>query len=94
MTEEPLSRIGRVIRGRVIEHRPFGIMVDIGEQQPGVVVVTMLEDEPRSKQPAYPAVGQEIDAVLLGFTAIDHQPRLSMRPSDIARARDRYGDSG
>jgi hypothetical protein len=29
---------------------------------------TMLEDEPRSKQPAYPDIGSEVDGGALGYT--------------------------
>ena len=36
MSERSSVRVGDVVRGRVIEHRPFGILVDIGEAQSGL----------------------------------------------------------
>ncbi len=87
MSHDSQPRVGQVVRGRVVEHHPYGITVDIGAPQLGVVVITMLEDEPRSQHPRFPPVGTEVECVLLGFTAIGDQPRLSMRPSDVSGAR-------
>jgi predicted RNA-binding protein with RPS1 domain len=80
---------GQLVSGTVIEHRPFGVFIDIGEDEPGVAVITMIEDEPRPQTPAFPAVGSAVDAVFLGFSGPGRQPRLSLRPADIAKARTR-----
>jgi predicted RNA-binding protein with RPS1 domain len=75
------------VSGVVVEHRPFGVFVDIGQDEPGVAVITMIEDEPRSRAPELPRVGTSVDAVFLGFSGADRQPRLSLRPTDVAGAR-------
>lgn len=80
-------RPGQLITGAVVEHQPFGVFIDIGEDELGVAVITMIEDEPRSKTPLFPPVGSSVDAVFLGFSGPGRQPRLSLRPADIAKAR-------
>lgn len=77
---------GQLVRGTVVEHRQFGLFVNIGEPELGLAVITMLEDEERVPGPDMPPVGQEVDAVLPGYSGPGRQPRLSLRPSDIARA--------
>jgi predicted RNA-binding protein with RPS1 domain len=79
---------GQLVWGVVREHQPFGVFIDIGEDEPGVAVITMLEDEPRSRTPEFPPVGSKVDAVFLGFSGPGRQPRLSLRPADVAKARD------
>ena len=83
---------GQLIGGVVIEHRHFGVFLDVGEAEPGVALITMLEDEPRSRQPTMPAVGSRVEGVFLGYSGPGRQPRISLRPSDIERARSGPGD--
>ena len=35
----------------------------------------------------FPPVGSSIEAVLLGYTEIGHQPRLSLRAEDFMKAK-------
>ena len=78
---------GAIVTGTVIEQRPFGVFVDIGNDEPAVVVVTMLEDEP-SRTPPFPPVDTTVTAVFLGYSGPGRQPRLSMRPIDLQTARE------
>ena len=78
---------GQLVSGVVVEHRPFGVFIDIGEDEPGVVVITMIEDEPRPRTPELPPVGTAVEAAFLGFSGPGRQPRLSLRPTDVAKAR-------
>jgi len=80
-------RPGQLVSGVAIEHRAFGAFIEIGEDEPGLVVITMLEDEPRSRRPEFPPIGSEVEAVFLGFNGPSRQPRLSLRPTDVRRAR-------
>lgn len=80
-------RPGQIVRGVVIEHRHFGVFIDIGKSEPGVAVITMIEDEPRSRDPDLPPVGETVEAVFLGYSGPGQQPRLSLRPGDIEKAR-------
>jgi ribosomal protein S1 len=78
---------GRLVDGLVVEHKPFGILVDIGEDELGVVVITMMEDDPAIPNPPFPPVGSKIEAVFLGYSGPTRQPRLSMRPMDLINSR-------
>jgi hypothetical protein len=69
-----------------VEHRPFGILVDLGEDELGVVVITMIEDDPTIPNPGFPSVGKRIEAVFLGYSGPGKQPRLSIRPVDLKKA--------
>jgi hypothetical protein len=84
-------RPGQLVTGVVTEHRTFGVFVDVGEEEPGVALITMLEDEPRSPDPVFPAVGSRVEGVFLGYSGPGRQPRISLRPADIKSARARAG---
>ncbi|KRF39616.1 hypothetical protein ASH01_19925 [Terrabacter sp. Soil811] len=73
----------RRVRGTVTRHEPYGFYVDFGEKAEGVVVVTMVAQDSSESNPPFPAVGAVIDAVLLGYTEIGGEPRLSVRPQDF-----------
>jgi predicted RNA-binding protein with RPS1 domain len=75
----------RLVRGKVTRHEPYGFYVDIGEAQDGLVVITMIADDPDLANPAFPLIGCEVVALLVGFTDIGGQPRLSVRPKDTTR---------
>ncbi|WP_161606230.1 S1 RNA-binding domain-containing protein [Microlunatus speluncae] len=79
--EEP----SRLVRGRVTRHENYGFMIDFGEDQEGVVVITMIADDSVAS-PDFPRIGSEVEAVLLGYTEFGGQPRLSVRPKDIVKA--------
>lgn len=76
----------RVVRGTVTRHEAYGFYVDHDDEVEGLVVITMVDDEPPRPNPPFPAIGAEVQLVLLGYTALGGQPRLSARPSDL-RAR-------
>lgn len=84
-----MSRLspGQLVTGVVVEHRHFGVLVDIAEVELAVALITMLEDEPRSREPVMPAVGDMVEGVFLGYSGPGHQPRISLRPGDVEEAR-------
>jgi ribosomal protein S1 len=84
----PDLRPGQIIRGVVVEHRHFGVFIDIGESEPAVAVITMLEDEPRSRDPVMPPIGADVEAVFLGYSGPGRQARLSLRLGDVNAARE------
>jgi hypothetical protein len=43
----------------------------------------MVLDDPHHPNPKLPAVGTQVNAVLLGYSEQTRQPRLSIRPSDL-----------
>jgi hypothetical protein len=73
----------RRVRGTVTRHEPYGFHLDFGEDREGVVVLTMIAQDPSESNPPFPPVGAVIEAVLLGYTGIGREPRLSVRPQDF-----------
>lgn len=73
----------QLVSGTVTRHEAYGFYVDIGEDQEGLVVITMISDDQTLPNAPFPPVGREVQAVLLGRTAIGAQPRLSVRPCDL-----------
>jgi hypothetical protein len=90
--------VGQLVDGVVIEHRPLGAFVDIGNPHLlGLVEVASLDEVPGSrpgrKEAIYPAVGTRIRAVFLGFgNPTGRQPRLRLRQSAV-RAADASKDA-
>lgn len=84
--------IGQIVDGMVVEHRPFGMFVDIGSPRfLGLVNLPSMDDGPASrsgrKEVIRPIVGTQIRSVILGFGTHDgRQPRLSVRRSVLQAA--------
>ncbi len=70
------------VRGIVTRHEPYGFYVDFGAESDGLVTITMTGDD-REPAGAFSAVGSVVEAVLLGYTEIGGQPRLSLRAEDF-----------
>jgi hypothetical protein len=79
------SRPSGVVTGVVTEHRHHGVFIDIGDEESPVAVITMIEDD-QSKTAALPRIGMAVEGVFLGYAGPGHQPRISLRPSDIRDA--------
>ena len=79
-------RAGDLVTGVVTEHRHFGVFIDIGDVEPAVAVITMIEDDQRTI-PTLPRIGATVEGVFLGYAGPGHQPRISLRPSDIWAAQ-------
>jgi len=73
----------RRVRGAVTRHEPYGFYVNFGEEREGVVVITMISDDAAEPNPRFPPIGATVDALLLGYTELGHEPRLSIRPQDL-----------
>lgn len=80
MSGRPLPSL---VRGVVTRHEPYGFYLDFGDEREGVVVITMINDDPSQSNPEFPPIGSRVDAVLIGYTELGGQPRLSIRPSDL-----------
>jgi ribosomal protein S1 len=85
MWEVPKQRFpaGRIVRGTVTAHRPFGIFVDLGDPvATGLVQITEFLDNGRMTPEQYPAIGETVTAMFLGHTDEGRkQVWLCMRPS-------------
>ena len=78
---------GRVVRGTVTAHHPFGIFVDLGDPvATGLVQITEFLDSGRMTPEQYPAIGETVTAMFLGHTDEGRkQVWLCMRPSILQR---------
>lgn len=74
------------MEGTVVSHEAYGVYIDFGDSEAGLAVITMVDDTP-PPHPFLPQVGSIVGAVFLGYSKPGRQPRLSLRPSDIALAR-------
>jgi predicted RNA-binding protein with RPS1 domain len=81
--------IGQIVSGTVTRREPFGVFVEIGEPELGVLLAdAVIDGDPSSAAAALPEIGERVDAVFLGYgLPRGTQPRLSIRPSDLRRAR-------
>ena len=81
-------RLGELIHGQVEHHAPFGIFVNIGDQQVrGIVQITDFVDSGDMTPSMYPDIGSPIGAVVVGYTEDDrHQVWLSVKPSVLQKA--------
>lgn len=78
---------GMVVRGVVLSHHRFGFFVDLSDQVLGLVEIPRVKDPGQSVSPEdYPAVGEEITAVVLDAVDLQRQVHLSIRPSDLKAA--------
>ena len=78
---------GAAITGIVLSHHPFGFFVDLGSPVVGLVEISHVKDPDQAVVPEdYPAVGQEVTAVVLMAVDLQRQVHLSIRPSDLKAA--------
>jgi ribosomal protein S1 len=87
MWEETKLRfpIGRLVRGVVAAHHPFGIFVDLGDPiATGLVQITDFVDSGRMTPEQYPQLGESIEGVVLGHTDEGRkQIWLGVKPSRL-----------
>jgi ribosomal protein S1 len=76
---------GQIVEGIVTRREPFGVFVEIGEPEPGVLLADAVSDgDPGLATRSLPEIGEKIEAVFLGYgLPRGTQPRLSVRPSDF-----------
>lgn len=81
-------RLGELIHGKVEHHAPFGIFVDIGDENVrGIVQITDFVDTGDMTPEMYPDIGSPIGAVVIGYTEDErNQVWLSVKPSVLQRA--------
>jgi len=82
--------IGSIVCGTVMQHEAFGVFVKL-DACPfrGLVQITDFKDEGTMSVGDYPAVGNRICAVVLGFKNLEQQIWLGMKPTQITNATKR-----
>jgi hypothetical protein len=77
--------IGAFVRGKVIQHRPFGIFLDIGE--PGVrglVRIVDFVDVGEMREDLYPPIGAIVGGIIYENTnSTNSQINITTKPSVI-----------
>ncbi len=79
---------GEITHGKVERHFPFGIFVDIGDENiKGIVQIPDFVDTGDMTPEMYPDIDSPIGAVVIGYTEDDrNQIWLSVKPSVLQRA--------
>lgn len=81
-------RFGELIHGKVEHQAPFGIFVDIGDENiRGIVQITDFVDTGDMTSDMYPDISSPIGAVVIGYTEDERdQVWLSVKPSVLQKA--------
>ena len=81
-------KLGHRVIGVVEHHAPFGVFIDLGDPVvKGLVQVTDFLDEGVMWEEMYPPIGEEIEAVVLGYTEdARNQIWLGVKPSQLSNA--------
>ena len=81
------TKVGDRIIGNVLRHEAYGVIVDIGHDYDGLIQITDFKDDAVMTLGEYPPVGEEIQAVVLGFKERGRQAWLGVKPSQLATHR-------
>lgn len=66
--------VGATLEGVVLEHKPFGIFLDIGQEQIlGLIQIVDFNSQGRMEQTQYPAIGAKISCKVLGYKEFGKQ---------------------
>lgn len=86
MTWEELKNtleVGTLIVGTITRHKPYGVFVDIGYEYDGLIQITDFKDEGVMTPEEYPAIGEQVQAKILGFKDHGCQVWLGVKPSHL-----------
>jgi ribosomal protein S1 len=75
--------VGSNVTGTVTKHESYGVLVDIGYDYDGLIQITDFKDKGSMTPGEFPAIGDELEAVVLGFKEYGHQIWLGVRPSQL-----------
>ena len=84
--------LGNIILGRVLLHRPFGIFIDINDNDIlGIVGIIDFLEEDNTSRP-YPEIGSEVCCKIIGYTEdTRNQIWLSVNPDVLSDKRKPFG---
>lgn len=80
--------LGKLIYGKVAFHAPFGVFVDIGDENvKGIIQITDFLDSGSMNPEMYPEIGSAVGAIVVGYTEDDrNQVWLSVKPSVLQKS--------
>ena len=81
-------QLGKLIYGKVEFHAPFGVFVDIGDENvKGIIQIPDFLDSGTMSPEMYPEIGSPVGAVVVGYTEDDrNQVWLSVKPSVLQKS--------
>ncbi len=81
--------LGTIIVGKVEFHLPFGVFVDIGDEEVrGLIQITDFLDDGIMSMQKFPLLGSEIHCCIIGYTEDSrNQIWLSVKPSILNTTR-------
>ena len=81
-------QIGKLIYRKVEFHAPFGVFVDIGDEDvKGIIQISDFLDSGAMTPEMYPEIGSLVGAVVVGYTEDDrNQVWLSVKPSVLQKS--------
>ena len=85
---KPKYQIGKLIYGKVEFHAPFGVFIDIGDEDvKGIIQISDFLDSGAMTPEMYPEIGSPVGAVVVGYTEDDrNQVWLSVKPSVLQKS--------
>jgi ribosomal protein S1 len=77
--------IGTFVRGKILQHMPFGVFLDIGESGvKGLIRIVDFVDVGEMRVDLYPAIDSLVGGIVYGYSnQEDAQINISTKPSDI-----------
>ncbi|MCX4030430.1 S1 RNA-binding domain-containing protein [Endozoicomonas sp. SM1973] len=78
---------GSLIEGVIKKHEAYGVFVDIGYNFEGLIQITDFKDSGVMTPNEYPAIGEKVEAVVLGFKENNQQIWLGVKNSQIRAAK-------
>lgn len=77
---------GDLLEGVVVHHAPFGVFLNIGEEEIlGFVRIVNFLDVGRMTPDKYPVIGEKVNGIIVEFTEHNKQVCLSLKPSDLLK---------
>ena len=75
--------VGTQVIGKVLRHESYGVFLDIGYDYEGLIQITDFKDENQMTTAEYPDIGEQIEAVVLGYKENSQQIWLGVKPSQL-----------
>lgn len=81
-------QLGKLIYGKVEFHAPFGVFVDIGDENvKGIIQIPDFWGSGAMTSEMYPEIGSSVGTVVVGYTDDDrNQVWLSVKPSILQKS--------
>jgi ribosomal protein S1 len=81
-------KIGKLLQGKVVSHKPYGIYLDIGESEvKGLIRIPDFLDDGAMTEEIYPEIGSQVSGVVIGYNETNkYEVCLNAKPSILHQA--------